>query len=72
MFCIESVVWSHWHWDHIGDGSRFPSSVDIVVGPGFTDNFTPGWPENPECPVLQSDLEYVYFRVSYFMLWPHR
>ena len=55
----ESIVWSHWHWDHIGDGSRFPSTVDVVVGPGFINEFAPGWPENPDCPVLQSDLTYV-------------
>lgn len=53
----EAVVWSHWHWDHIGDGSKFPSSTDIVVGPGFVENFAPGWPIRPESPVLASDLE---------------
>ncbi|KAI8673119.1 Lactamase-B domain-containing protein [Fusarium sp. Ph1] len=53
---LKSIVWSHWHWDHIGDGSKFPASVDIVVGPGFTAEFAPGWPEKPDSPVLASDL----------------
>lgn len=56
-FLKESVVWSHWHWDHIGDGSKFPSTTDIVVGPGFSENFIPGWPTNPNAFVLASDLE---------------
>lgn len=50
-------MWSHWHWDHIGDGSKFPAATDIVVGPGFVENFVPGWPIRPESPVLASDLE---------------
>jgi hypothetical protein len=52
----EAIVWSHWHWDHIGDASKFPDSTDIVVGPGFTETFVPGWPENPDSFVLASDL----------------
>src|SRR5690349_3304101 len=32
---IEAVIWSHWHWDHIGDPSTFPSTTDLIVGPGF-------------------------------------
>ncbi|CAG9946968.1 unnamed protein product [Clonostachys rosea f. rosea IK726] len=54
---LKAIIWSHWHWDHIGDGSKFPASTDIVVGPGFTRNFVPGWPENPNSFVLASDLE---------------
>ncbi|KAM3069356.1 hypothetical protein ACMFMF_008573 [Clarireedia jacksonii] len=52
---LESVVWSHWHFDHIGDMSKFPSSVKIVVGPGFTKNFLPGYPKNPDSTLLESD-----------------
>jgi len=26
---------SHWHWDHLGDPSTFPSTTDLIVGPGF-------------------------------------
>lgn len=53
------MIWSHWHWDHIGDGAKYPSSTDIVVGPGFTENFVPGWPENPNGRIPSSSLEYV-------------
>lgn len=42
---IEAVVWSHHHWDHTGNVSRFPGSTDLVVGPGFKDAFGEGWPK---------------------------
>ncbi|EMD96768.1 hypothetical protein COCC4DRAFT_24734 [Bipolaris maydis ATCC 48331] len=52
---IDAIVWSHWHWDHIGDASKFPPQTDIVVGPGFKSNFLPGYPDNPEAFMLSSD-----------------
>ena len=55
-FVPDAIVWSHWHWDHIGDASKFPDSVDLVVGPGFKENLLPGWPENLGSPLLTKDL----------------
>lgn len=52
---IESVIWSHWHWDHIGDPSSFPHKVDLVVGQGFKDAMLPGYPTNPNSPIRESD-----------------
>ena len=52
---VEAVIWSHWHWDHIGDPSRFPESTELVVGPGFTEHMTPGAPANPDSPLLETD-----------------
>jgi glyoxylase-like metal-dependent hydrolase (beta-lactamase superfamily II) len=52
---IEAVVWSHWHWDHIGDPSSFPQNVDLVVGAGFKDAMLPGYPSNPDSPIQESD-----------------
>ncbi|KAL4794080.1 hypothetical protein BDV19DRAFT_390590 [Aspergillus venezuelensis] len=54
---IEAVVFSRHHWDHIGDMSRLPQSTDIIVGPELKEAFLPGYPANPECPVLQTDYE---------------
>ncbi|EPE36545.1 Metallo-hydrolase/oxidoreductase [Glarea lozoyensis ATCC 20868] len=52
---VEGVFWSHWHFDHIGDMSTFPSSTKIIVGPGFSDAMLPGYPANPDSPLLESD-----------------
>ncbi|GAM86330.1 hypothetical protein ANO11243_043440 [Dothideomycetidae sp. 11243] len=52
---ISEVIWSHHHWDHTGDIGTFPSSTDLVIGPGFKDAFLPGYPEDPEGQVHSSD-----------------
>ncbi|KAM5344096.1 hypothetical protein ACJ41O_012633 [Fusarium nematophilum] len=52
---VEGVIWSHWHWDHIGDPSTFPATADLIVGPGFKKAMLPGAPSNPESPILESD-----------------
>lgn len=52
---IEGMIWSHWHWDHTGDPSTFPSSTALIVGPGFKSAFVPGFPANPDGVVLESD-----------------
>lgn len=57
MKSIEGIVWSHWHWDHTGDPSTFEKSTALIVGPGFTKAFTPGFPVDPEGKVLQSDMD---------------
>ncbi|OAP61731.1 hypothetical protein AYL99_03934 [Fonsecaea erecta] len=54
---IEAVVWSHWHWDHQGDIQRFPSTTDLVVGPGFSKAFLPAYPEGSKSPIQQTDLD---------------
>ncbi|KAB2573350.1 Cytochrome P450 monooxygenase andK [Lasiodiplodia theobromae] len=54
---IKSVIWSHWHCDHIGNMSRFPSSTNIVVGAGFLEKLTPGYPVNPNSLLLESDYQ---------------
>ncbi|KAL7788377.1 Metallo-hydrolase/oxidoreductase [Trichoderma ceciliae] len=52
---IEGVVWSHWHFDHTGDISAFPSSTALIVGPGFKKSFLPGFPENQDGVILETD-----------------
>ncbi|EXJ61040.1 hypothetical protein A1O7_05193 [Cladophialophora yegresii CBS 114405] len=54
---IEALIWSHWHYDHIGDPSTFPGSTALVVGPGFKAAFLPGYPENKDSAIRQSDYE---------------
>ncbi|KAK6366849.1 hypothetical protein LTS17_010400 [Exophiala oligosperma] len=52
---IKSAIWSHWHWDHIGDPSRFPPSTDLIVGPGFKAALLPAFPTRRDSPVRESD-----------------
>lgn len=54
---IEGIIWSHWHWDHTGDPSSFEKGTALIVGPGFTKNFTPGYPADKNGRILQSDYE---------------
>ena len=52
---IEAIVWSHSHFDHVGDPSRFPPSTTLVVGPGVPAAAWPGYPSDPNGTVLDSD-----------------
>ncbi|KAK7748112.1 hypothetical protein SLS53_001364 [Cytospora paraplurivora] len=52
---IEAIVWSHTHFDHTGDPSRFPPTTELVVGPGVRTAFWPGYPTDPDGSVLDSD-----------------
>ncbi|KAF9894345.1 hypothetical protein FE257_007848 [Aspergillus nanangensis] len=54
---IEAVVWSHWHADHQGDIQHFPASTDLVVGPGFSKEFLPAYPDGPNSPIRKKDLD---------------
>jgi len=54
---IEAVIFSHHHWDHVGDITTFPSTTDLVIGPGFKGQYLPGYPTNPDSPLLDADFE---------------
>lgn len=45
---IEAVIWSHHHFDHVGDMTVFPPSTKLVVGPGFKTHYADAFPTNPE------------------------
>lgn len=54
---IDAVIYSHHHFDHVGDMTTFPSSTQLIVGPGFKAAHLPAYPINPKSPNLQSDFE---------------
>lgn len=54
---FESIIWSHHHWDHVGDASTFPRSTELVVGPGFKEAHLPGFPKRQDATLLESDFE---------------
>ncbi|KAI2465126.1 hypothetical protein F4781DRAFT_425033 [Annulohypoxylon bovei var. microspora] len=54
---VGAVIWSHSHFDHVGDVSKFPPTTDLIVGPGVRSASWPGWPTNPDAAVLDSDAE---------------
>ncbi|KAL0573959.1 hypothetical protein V5O48_008000 [Marasmius crinis-equi] len=49
---VEAVIWSHTHFDHIGDMSRWPHTTKLIVGPG-SDRKT--YPTVPDAHLLESD-----------------
>jgi glyoxylase-like metal-dependent hydrolase (beta-lactamase superfamily II) len=52
---IEAVIISHHHFDHVGDIATFEPSTALIVGPGYTEHMTPGYPANPESVILETD-----------------
>ncbi|KAJ7249431.1 beta-lactamase-like protein [Mycena rebaudengoi] len=50
---IEAVIWSHTHYDHTGDMSKFPPSTDLVFGQGTVRD---SYAVNPKSTLLESDL----------------
>lgn len=54
---IENVIWSHHHFDHRGDITKFPADTGIIWGPGSTAEYTPAYPTGPTSSMLQTELE---------------
>jgi glyoxylase-like metal-dependent hydrolase (beta-lactamase superfamily II) len=54
---IDTVIWSHHHWDHTGDLTKFPPETTLAVGPGLPAQFMPGYPANNDAPFLETDVK---------------
>lgn len=54
---ISAVVWSHPHFDHIGDVTTFPTSTKLVVGQDFQKTFFPTHPTNPNGLLSEADFK---------------
>ncbi|KAJ6500612.1 hypothetical protein C8R45DRAFT_1122809 [Mycena sanguinolenta] len=42
---IETVIWSHSHFDHISDMSLWPNTTNLVIGPGTNRSLYPEFPD---------------------------
>jgi glyoxylase-like metal-dependent hydrolase (beta-lactamase superfamily II) len=54
---ISSVIFSHLHFDHVGDCTLFPDA-DMIAGPGSKAASAPGWPKAQNSPFLASVIEH--------------
>jgi glyoxylase-like metal-dependent hydrolase (beta-lactamase superfamily II) len=58
---ISAVIFSHLHFDHTGDCTRFPSA-EIIVGPGSFAATSPGWPTAQFSPFSSAVINHAHFR----------
>ncbi|KAF8191468.1 hypothetical protein K438DRAFT_1591335 [Mycena galopus ATCC 62051] len=42
---IDTVIWSHSHFDHIGNMAKWPNSTNLVIGPGTNRSLYPEFPD---------------------------
>ncbi|RAL11424.1 MBL fold metallo-hydrolase [Aspergillus homomorphus CBS 101889] len=54
---IDAAIWSHPHFDHIGDLTTFPPTTALIVGPSFQQTFLPGYPLNESSSLHHHDFE---------------
>ena len=54
---IDAIIWSHHHWDHVGNPQTFPGSTSLVVGPGFLEAYTPGYPKRQDSTLMETDFQ---------------
>ncbi|KAF7356473.1 Metallo-beta-lactamase superfamily protein [Mycena venus] len=50
---IDAVIWSHAHFDHIGDMSKFPNTTELIIG---AETDTAIYPNSPNATLQASDL----------------
>ncbi|KAK7006765.1 Metallo-beta-lactamase superfamily protein [Favolaschia claudopus] len=43
---IDTIIWSHSHFDHIGNMAKWPNSTNLVVGPGTNRSLYPEYPDS--------------------------
>ena len=54
---ISAVIFSHLHFDHVGDPTKFPDA-EMIAGPGSRAASFPGWPAAPGSPFLSAPIEH--------------
>ncbi|KAJ6488464.1 hypothetical protein C8R47DRAFT_1046454 [Mycena vitilis] len=43
---IETVFWSHAHFDHVSNMAKFPNTTSLVIGPGTNTSLYPEFPDS--------------------------
>lgn len=62
---ISAIIFSHVHFDHIGDCNKFPDA-QIIAGPGSREANGPGWPVNPKSPFASAPVQHAkYYELSF-------
>lgn len=54
---VSAVIFSHLHFDHIGDCTKFPNA-QIIAGPGSKEANGEGWPINPKSPFSSAPVQH--------------
>lgn len=55
---IDGIIFSHWHFDHVGDATRFPTTARLIVGPGFKSTVLPGFPADRDSMICGNAFEH--------------
>lgn len=53
---ISAIIWSHHHFDHRGNITKFPPTTELVWGPGSTAEYAPGYPADSHSSILEEEL----------------
>jgi glyoxylase-like metal-dependent hydrolase (beta-lactamase superfamily II) len=56
MSSIEGIIWSHAHFDHVGNPATFDLDIPLIVGPGFKEHKYPGYPTVETAHFFESDI----------------
>ena len=58
---ISTVVFSHLHFDHVGDPTKF-SHATFITGPGSSEATKPGYPKDEKSPFLSAIIDHDKYR----------
>lgn len=58
---IHTIVFSHLHFDHVGDSTKFPHAT-LVAGPGSKAASTPGFPVNIGSPFESAPIQHAHYQ----------
>ena len=57
---IHTIIFSHLHFDHVGDSTKFPHAT-LVAGPGSKAASAPGFPVNRGSPFESAPIQHAHY-----------